>query len=87
MTEFLKELNKRIAEAGVRVTAPNVHTVLDAFGLEGDVAYTWKPKHGTRQYTKGFVDWLAERIRKDHLFIVKARNKLRRERPPSARRR
>jgi Putative DNA-binding domain len=79
MTELLKVLNERIREIGTRVTAPGVRTVLEAYDLESNVAYTWKPKHGTQQYTTAFVDWLEERIRADRRFIMKARNKLLRE--------
>ena len=79
MTELLKVLNQRISTFGARITAPSVHTVLEAFGLENNIAYTWKPKYGTRQYTNAFADWLEDRVRKDVRFIVKARNKLRRE--------
>lgn len=79
MTELLKLVNERVQDLGLRVTAPGIRTVLDAYRLAGNVAYTWKPKHGTQQYTDGFADWLEDRLRSDHHFVMKARNKLRRE--------
>jgi hypothetical protein len=79
MTELLKVLNQRISAHDARITAPSVHTVLEAFGLANIIAYTWKPKYGTSQYTNAFADWLEDRVRKDVRFDVKVRNKLRRE--------
>ncbi len=79
VTEMLRVLNERINDTGMRMTAPSVRTVLKAHDLENDVAYTWKSKHGARQYTDALVNWLEGRLRNDHHFIAKARNKLRRE--------
>jgi hypothetical protein len=85
MKELLDTLSRRLSDRGIKVTAPSIRMILNVFGLTQDVAFTWKPKHGPRQYTEAFVEWVEAQLRKDARFITKTRARFRRETPGPSR--
>jgi hypothetical protein len=79
MTAFLRKLNPRLDELGARATPYDIGAVRQIYRLDKDLRYTYKPQFGPRKYSDALISWIVEKIRRDKLFFVKTRSKLRGE--------
>jgi hypothetical protein len=68
--ELIAEANSRLPEE----RAINAYEFLAVRRTnEIDPDFVHRPRFGTNQYSQAFVDWLVERIERDHEFIERAR--------------
>jgi hypothetical protein len=71
-TELLTEINKRL-DGKRKVSGFDVQCVRRAHGIDDKPVYSYKPKFGTRQYSKALIEWMLEQHKKDSGFFEKAR--------------
>lgn len=74
--EAIMEIVKRLPE-GVVFNSFDFLSLRKVHDIDDREEFTHEPKFGSRQYSQGFVDWVARQYNKDHAFFTKARKKYR----------
>jgi hypothetical protein len=78
MKELVPHVNRRLPP-GVKVTIGDIQAVRRAFDADRNPNWTDIAKHGSKQYSRAFEDWLVEQFSGDPRFAAKAKLKARRE--------
>jgi hypothetical protein len=77
--EFLRLLNQRLAVQCVRATAYDLRMLCGDVGPEVAAGFCHQPKHGPRQYSDGFADWIADKVAHDRTYLSGVHARHRRE--------
>jgi hypothetical protein len=71
--EFLDLLNRRLAPLSVRATTHDLRVLCEEVGPEVAAGFCYHPRHGPRQYSAAFADWIHDRVLNDRTFLSTAR--------------
>ncbi|HSS64100.1 MAG TPA: hypothetical protein VLS27_06670, partial [Gammaproteobacteria bacterium] len=74
--EAILEIARRLPE-GVTFNSFDLLSVRKAHAIDGREEFTHEPKFGSRQYSRGFVDWVVREYNKDNGFFRRARKRYR----------
>jgi hypothetical protein len=78
LKELLVAVNRRVPK-GVKITSGDILKVRRAYDVDRNPNWTDIAKHGSKQYSVAFEDWLVEQFSTDPRFAAKAKLKARRE--------
>jgi hypothetical protein len=77
--EFLRLLNPRLQPHYLKATVHDLKVLCSSLGQNQLVAFCHKPKHGPKQYSQSFADWILGEVSRDRDFLHLARARYRRE--------